>query len=129
MLGFHTGFCKAGLARYPKSELDGASDDPDVRFENDFFLDIIFSPVTAESASQDAAAAAAPAGAGDHGADTAPPSAESTAAQVHAANAAALAEANYWQRLTKFNPPGMAGSSETVLNRLDNAGTAFVEQL
>lgn len=47
---FHTGYVPPNVMRLTKSQLDGACDD--ARFNDDFFLDIIFEPVSAEAASK-----------------------------------------------------------------------------
>jgi hypothetical protein len=47
---FHTGYVPPNVMRLTKSQLDGACDD--VRFNDDFFLDLIFEPVSAETASK-----------------------------------------------------------------------------
>jgi C2 domain of PTEN tumour-suppressor protein len=55
---FHTGYVPPKVMRLTKSQLDGACNDP--RFPEDFFLDVIFEAVDAETASkvlQDSAAA------------------------------------------------------------------------
>ena len=41
--GFHTGYVPSGVLRLTKAQLDGSSADP--RFEEDFFVDLIFSPI------------------------------------------------------------------------------------
>jgi tensin len=41
--GFHTGYVPSGVLRLTKAQLDGSSSDP--RFEEDFFVDLIFSPI------------------------------------------------------------------------------------
>lgn len=41
--GFHTGYVPVGVLRLTKAQLDGPSVDP--RFEDDFFIDLIFAPV------------------------------------------------------------------------------------
>mmetsp|Transcript_46 Transcript_46/g.65 ORF Transcript_46/g.65 Transcript_46/m.65 type:complete len:690 (+) Transcript_46:1-2070(+) len=43
---FHTGYISSGVLRLTKSHLDGACNDS--RFEDDFFVDIIFAPVEKE---------------------------------------------------------------------------------
>ena len=41
--GFHTGYVPSGVLRLTKAQLDGSSADP--RFEEDFFVDLIFAPI------------------------------------------------------------------------------------
>jgi protein-tyrosine phosphatase len=41
--GFHTGYVPSGVLRLTKAQLDGSSSDP--RFDEDFFVDLIFSPI------------------------------------------------------------------------------------
>eukprot|EP00428_Durinskia_dybowskii_P079327 CAMPEP_0170449960 /NCGR_PEP_ID=MMETSP0117_2-20130122/51522_1 /TAXON_ID=400756 /ORGANISM="Durinskia baltica, Strain CSIRO CS-38" /LENGTH=702 /DNA_ID=CAMNT_0010711235 /DNA_START=35 /DNA_END=2140 /DNA_ORIENTATION=+ len=41
--GFHTGYVPSGVLRLTKAQLDGASSDP--RYDDDFFVDLIFSPI------------------------------------------------------------------------------------
>lgn len=41
--GFHTGYVPSGVLRLTKAQLDGSSTDP--RFDDDFFVDLIFSPI------------------------------------------------------------------------------------
>lgn len=51
--GFHTGYVPSGVLRLTKAQLDGASSDP--RYDEDFFIDLIFAPVlTASGVTQDA---------------------------------------------------------------------------
>jgi hypothetical protein len=45
--GFHTGYVPSGVLRLTKAQLDGSSSDP--RFDEDFFVDLIFSPITPAS--------------------------------------------------------------------------------
>jgi len=47
---FHTGYAPSNVLRLNKSQLDGACDDK--RFPDDFFLDLIFEKVDAETASK-----------------------------------------------------------------------------
>jgi tensin len=47
---FHTGYVPPNVMRLTKSQLDGACDDD--RFNDDFFLDLIFEPVGVEAASK-----------------------------------------------------------------------------
>lgn len=42
--GFHTGYVPSGVLRLTKAQLDGASSD--TRFDEDFFIDLIFAPIT-----------------------------------------------------------------------------------
>lgn len=42
---FHTGYVPSGVLRLTKAQLDGSSTDP--RFDEDFFVDLIFSPIQA----------------------------------------------------------------------------------
>ena len=51
--GFHTGYVPSGVLRLTKAQLDGSNGDP--RYEEDFFIDLIFAPVSV----------AAPTGGGD----------------------------------------------------------------
>ena len=41
--GFHTGYVPSGVLRLTKAQLDGSSADP--RFDDEFFVDLIFSPI------------------------------------------------------------------------------------
>lgn len=41
--GFHTGYVPSGVLRLTKAQLDGSSTDP--RFDEEFFVDLIFSPI------------------------------------------------------------------------------------
>ena len=47
---FHTGYAPSNVLRFTKSQLDGAC--TDTRFPDDFFLDLIFEKVDAETASK-----------------------------------------------------------------------------
>ena len=40
---FHTGYVPSGVLRLTKAQLDGASTDN--RFDDDFFIDLIFAPI------------------------------------------------------------------------------------
>ena len=42
--GFHTGYVPSGVLRLTKAQLDGSNADP--RYDDDFFIDLIFAPVT-----------------------------------------------------------------------------------
>lgn len=41
--GFHTGYVPSGVLRLTKAQLDGSNADP--RYDDDFFIDLIFAPV------------------------------------------------------------------------------------
>eukprot|EP01038_Epipyxis_sp_PR26KG_P006969 gene6969-9528_t len=47
--GFHTGYVPSGVLRLTKAQLDGSSSDP--RYHDDFFIDLIFAPVTKSNSS------------------------------------------------------------------------------
>jgi len=42
--GFHTGYVPSGVLRLTKAQLDGSNGDP--RYDEDFFIDLIFAPVS-----------------------------------------------------------------------------------
>jgi len=46
---FHTGYISSGILRLNKSQLDGACNDG--RFQEDFFIDLIFAPIEKETSS------------------------------------------------------------------------------
>jgi hypothetical protein len=45
--GFHTGYVPSGVLRLTKAQLDGSNADP--RYDDDFFIDLIFAPVIVTS--------------------------------------------------------------------------------
>lgn len=59
---FHTGYVPCGVLRLTKAQLDGACSDP--RFDDDFFIDLIFAPI---EKAQSASAASSTATAGTTG--------------------------------------------------------------